>query len=281
MTPRRAALLPLLLAALLALACGSAAPQGAPAPGAAPAPSAPGQAGAPSDQGVGVPAERMIARSAKVTMAVADLTASVEAATALANRVGGFATSTSVRGDEDGERTATLALRVPAARYDETMSELRRLALQVDEESGTAQDVTEEYVDLGARLRNLEATEQQYLELLKRAQTVEDVLAVQQRLGEVRTQIDQLKGRLQLLQRRVEMSQIELTMRSDASGFRPLRHARSAWASSLRGLEGAIGFLIATWWFWGLIALGWWVIRTVRARRRRRTAPSDAGPVPA
>jgi hypothetical protein len=274
----------LALLAILLSACGSAAPAlqsksqpagsvgqsvaalapaGQPPPAPATKPAAPQEAGSAP--------ERMIIRSGKLSMTVADVSAGVESATVLARRLDGYVASTSLR-ENDGQQTATLSLRVPGPRYDEALGELRRLALRVDEESGSGQDVTEEFADLGAQLRNQEAAEAQYLELLKKAQSVEDVLKVQQRLTEVRTQIERLKGRMQLLQRRTDLAQIEVTLAAGSSLFQPLRHVAASFAASLRALEVAIGVLVASWWVLLLAGAAIWLLR----RRGARPAPAPA-----
>lgn len=265
----------ILLVALLMLvvACGQAGAPGSGGPAASPAqPPAPREAtGAEAPAAQPLP-ERMIVRNGRIELTVDHVPGTLETVTALAGRLGGVVLTSEVR-ERDGQPFATLSLRVPSARYDEAMSELRRLAVKVDAENSNAQDVTEEFADLGLQVRNLEATETQYLELLKRAQSVEDVLRVQQRLGEVRTQIERLKGRMNALQRRSDFSQIDVTLRADTIGFRPLRYARASWETSLRALEAAIALAVAGWWLWLLIAaLVLWT------RRRRGPRPSSAPP---
>jgi hypothetical protein len=261
---RRWPLLAVLL--LLLAACGQA-----------PAPAAPGQPpSAPQESDGGQaqpPPERMIVRNGRIELTVADVPGAVEAVTALTGRLGGVVLTSEVRA-RDGAPLATLSLRVPSERYDEAMGELRRLAVEVDRESSQAQDVTEEFADLALQVRNLEATEAQYLELLKRATSVADVLAVQQRLGEVRTQIERLKGRMNALQRRSDLSQIDVTLTAPTVAFRPLRHVRESWETSLRALETVIGVAVAGWWLWLLIAL--FVLWNSRRKRRPAPAPPTA-----
>jgi hypothetical protein len=278
----------LILFAMLATACAQATPGAKPAapPAAVPAPaatSAPARAASAPGAGAQVVAnspaleskadsaapDRMIIRTGKVNLTVGDVQASVDQTTSLATRLGGFVASSSVR-ERDGQPSATLSLRVPGARFDDAIRELRGLAIKVDEESSTGQDVTEEFADLGAQLRNQEAAEVQYLELLKRAQSVEDVLKVQQRLTEVRGQIERLKGRMQVLQRRTDLSQIDVTLTASTAEFQPFRHVREAFMSSLRGIEAAIGAVVATWWVLVLVGVGLWALR----RRGRRSAPA-------
>ncbi|GAI25104.1 unnamed protein product, partial [marine sediment metagenome] len=101
------------------------------------------------------------------------------------------------------------------------------LAADVTHEETSAKDVTEEYVDLSAKLKNLEATEEQYLRLMEKAEKVEDILAIQKELSKTRGEIEQTKGRMQYLERtsatsliRVQLNQAELDARLTASKIR-------------------------------------------------------------
>lgn len=112
-----------------------------------------------------------------------------------------------------------------STRFNEALQALRDLAVDVKSESTSGQDVTEEYVDLEARLRNLEASETQLLDLMKQAGTVEEILKVQQQLVNTREQIEQIKGRMQYLQESsalayisVSLEQSKLSVEFTASG---------------------------------------------------------------
>jgi hypothetical protein len=105
--------------------------------------------------------ERMVVRNADITLAVRDVLKAVDQVTQLAQRLGGWVVSSSITGQQGEQPRATVTLRVPEGRFDEALSELRRLAEWVVSEATSSQDVTEEYIDLEARLRNLEEAERQ------------------------------------------------------------------------------------------------------------------------
>lgn len=107
-----------------------------------------------------------------------------------------------------GSQPTALTLRVPAETFDQALSALRALAQEVLAEQTAARDVTEEYTDLDARLRNLQAAEIQLLALLEQADAVEDLLKVENRLAEVRGEIEQLQGRLNVLENRIALATI-------------------------------------------------------------------------
>ena len=111
----------------------------------------------------------------------------------------------------EGERlVGNITVRVLAEYFDNAMSELRDMAVDVTSESSTSKDVTEEYVDLTAKLDNLEATEKQLLVIMEKAETVEDILDVQRELTNVRGEIEQTKARMQYLEQTSATSLIEI-----------------------------------------------------------------------
>jgi len=101
---------------------------------------------------------------------------------------------------------------VPSESFSTTMTALRGLATEITSETNSSQDVTEEYTDLNARLRNLEAGEQRYLDLLGRAASIPDILTVQDRLSAVRLEIEQVQGRLQLLDDLTDLATITVQL---------------------------------------------------------------------
>jgi hypothetical protein len=105
--------------------------------------------------------------------------------------------------------SASVSVRVPAAKFDASMTELKKLG-DVKSVQVQGQDVTEEYVDLEARLGNLRVTETQFAEIMKKASKIEDILAVQAQLSQVRGEIESLLGRKKYLDQNVEYSVISL-----------------------------------------------------------------------
>jgi len=132
---------------------------------------------------------------------------------ALADGMGGYLVS-SEGGGQDAT-VGTLTIRVPAARFEEARAAIRRLGLRVESEKVEAQDVTRQYVDQDANIRNLRAEEAQYLAILKQAGTVKDMLAVTQNLSEVRGQIEQQQAEFNALSRQVETVALTVSLRTE------------------------------------------------------------------
>src|SRR5690606_25100872 len=101
---------------------------------------------------------------------------------------GGYVSGSTLTGRADTQR-AYLTLRIPADEFDSVVERLRGLAVEVRSASTSSQDVTDEYADLQARLRNQRAVEEQYLTLLREATEIGEILEVRDRLASTRYEI--------------------------------------------------------------------------------------------
>jgi hypothetical protein len=155
--------------------------------------------------------DRMVIRSANLALVVDDISVSLADITNLANTYGGFVVSSNIREDQN-RLYADISFRVDSKHFDDTLQALRHLAADVRSESTSGQDVTEQYTDLSSSLRNLEASEAQLLELMKKAGTVTEILAVQQQLVDTRGQIEQIKGQMQYLEQSSDLALFSVSL---------------------------------------------------------------------
>lgn len=155
--------------------------------------------------------ERMIIRSGYLNLVVVDVGSAMEKIAKLAAEYDGYVVSSNSWQDRD-RMMGNIAIRVVAERFDEAIGALRALAVEVRSESTSGQDVTEEYIDLSAKLRNLEAAEEQLLKLLERAGEVSEILEVQRELVKTRGEIEQTQGRMKYLEESSAMSYIEVNL---------------------------------------------------------------------
>lgn len=129
--------------------------------------------------------------------------------------VGGYVSNLNEYVDALGKRTITLQVRVPADKFDQSISSLEALGRVLNKQVGT-EDVTEEYIDTDSRARNLKKTEERLIDHLNRAAKLEDILRVENELTRVREQIERMEGRLRFLKNRVAFSTIGVTLQEAA-----------------------------------------------------------------
>jgi len=196
--------------------------------------------------------ERKIIRDANLTIEVASPTDSQRKIFSVAESHGGFVVTsemTQQASDDKSkpEMSVNLVVRVPALQFNQAMEEIRAVASRVIQEKRTGKDVTEEFIDLEARMKNQKALEAQFLEIMKRAGKVEDALEVQRQIADVRTEIEKLEGRKRFLQNQASLSTINTTLQTpiqivNAAGF--WYSVRSAFADGVEVALAIILFLI-------------------------------------
>ncbi len=196
--------------------------------------------------------ERKIIRNANLTVEVTSPGDSQHKIVSIAESHQGFVVTSEAtqRASDDRtkpEMTVTLSVRVPAAQFNQVMDEIRAVGARVIQEKVTGQDVTEEFMDLEARIKNQKALELQFLEIMKRAGKVDDALSVQRQLAEVRTEIEKLEGRRRFLENQSSLSTINVTLQPptqivNATGF--WYSVRSAFSDGVDVAAGIVLFLI-------------------------------------
>jgi hypothetical protein len=226
-------------------------------------------------------AERKIIRSSSLAIVVQHPAQVMDKVMALAEMEGGYLESS--QGGGQDAASASLTIRVPAARFEEARMEIRKLGLRVENETITAQDVTRQYVDQDANLHNLRAEEAQYLVILKQAHTVKDLLAVSQQISEVRGQIEQQQAEFNALSKQTETVAIAISLRTEAETqvfglkWRPLYQVKLALREGLDSVAGyasamtAFLFYLPAVLLWvgtimGGAVVGWKLLRWVGQR---------------
>jgi hypothetical protein len=167
-------------------------------------------------------------------------------ARSIATALGGFVVDSSAsQGPAQRLVRGTLVVRVPARSYGDAIESIEALG-RVEARNESGQDVSQEYVDLRARIRQLQAVESQLLELLDRAETVGAALAVQQQLSQVQLDLEQARGRLQYLDDRIAFATISLAIHervvpapaAEDDGFGIV----DAWSKAGHGFLAVIGW---------------------------------------
>jgi hypothetical protein len=171
----------------------------------------------------------------------------VDRARTLATGFGGFVVGSSASQGRDQRLVrGTLVLRIPERSYAQAMREIAALGrVESREESG--QDVSQEFVDLEARARHLEAVERQLLGLLDEADTVAAALAVQAELNNVQLELEQVRGRLRYLEDQVSFATISLAIHERQAALEeddePAWGIVSAWRTAAHGFVTVVGWI--------------------------------------
>jgi hypothetical protein len=183
----------------------------APTPASPPNPAIPSK---PADPAPVVPAQsgRMVIYVTEIGILVTNPSQLVNSLGDVVAQAGGYVAGVENK-DESGVPLTTIRLKIPPDRYDSAMRQIRGLAVEVTSEKATTQDVTEEFSDVQTQLASLEATHAQLLELLKRAQTIEEILKIQEKVSQTKLQIDRLKGRETFLQRSSDLATVTVNAR--------------------------------------------------------------------
>lgn len=227
-------------------------------------------------------AERLVIQTVNLALVVSDPAATTRTVSQLAQDLGGFVVSSNsyqtTIGTGQSTTRATMSLRVPADKLEEALSRLRGLAVTVQSESRSGEDVTAQYTDLASQLKNLEAAEAQLQKIMEGADKTEDVLNVYQQLVNVRGQIEQIKGQMTYYREAAALSLINLELIPDAlsqpievGGWKPegvAREAIEALITTLQSLASLgiwLGIYVLPLFVLGALLL--WVVRLALRRK--------------
>ena len=161
--------------------------------------------------------DRKIIRNADLTIEVTSPTETQSKVVSIAEAHGGFVVNSEAKQRDNGDATnrtldIKLVVRIPENQFGTVLDKVRGLANNRNEEKVTGQDVTEEFIDLEARIKTQRALEAQFLQIMKQAGKIEDALEVQRQIAEVRTEIEKLEGRKRFLENRSSLSTITVNI---------------------------------------------------------------------
>jgi len=165
------------------------------------------------------PVEQMVIYNAYVSLETSDIEGVLAKIRALTEGYGGYVAGSS-RSSYGMQATAEITVRVPKDKFQVAVPEIETYGKVLDERT-TSEDVTQQYIDLKARLGNLQKQEQRLVEILGMARTVDEVLNVERELERVRGEIESLQGQVNYLERSVAMSVITVSLREPAPPFTP------------------------------------------------------------
>jgi hypothetical protein len=181
--------------------------------------------------------KRMVVKTGTMSIVVKDVRLGIKKVAEYAEKNGGFVVSSNI--SQSGNAPyGTIAIRIPSEKFDASLGEAKSLG-EVVSEFTQGEDVTGEYYDLDAQLRNLQATEQQFLAIMKQATKIQDILDVQNELTEVRGRIEQIQTRMKVLKQTADYSSLTITLSTDPSVLPVVETQGEKWKPLAEAKEAA------------------------------------------
>lgn len=215
--------------------------------------------------------ELKIIRTANMRLEVDDYFMASQKVEAYAKKYSGYVSNSDVRADHNNKHSGTVTIRVPEIHFDAVMAELSLLG-EVKSKTQSGNDVTEEYIDLQARIANAEAHEERIVKMYDNATDVDEMMMIERELSRVREQIERNEGRLRYLSNKVSMSTVTVYMYEPM----PVVKEWGVWDSIKQSLNYSLATLRWMIEFIGVIlplavfgAIVWLLIRWARRRNRR------------
>jgi hypothetical protein len=208
--------------------------------------------------------ERKVVRNGSLSLLVDTAENAVEQIKNIAGQLGGFVESSSLYDspeiiyarttNQKTNKYGNIIIRVPSTSFEQALADIKALSIKVEKDSTNTRDVSSEYVDMEAQLKNLRLEEEQYLSIMKKAVKVEDILNVSSRLADVRSRIERMQAQFNFLSKQIDMSTIVVDLRAEAdiegvgSSWRPVSVAKQAIQEMLTSLvayaDGLITLII-------------------------------------
>jgi uncharacterized protein DUF4349 len=244
-----------------------------------------------------VRSDRLVIQNADLSIVVKDVGARVQSIQDMAKQMGGFVVSVNVYQTyaSNGVQVpqAQVVVRVPQEKLDEALAQIKKDTVDVQNETRSGQDVTDQYVDLQSRLTAKEAAEAQLLKIMQNAEKTEDVLAVYQQLQQVESDIEVLKGQIKYTEQSAALSAVSVNIVAEETvkplevgGWKPQGVARDAIQSLIFFWQDFVNFLIRFFLYtlpvlitiglplFLIFLLGRWIYRKVRKPAAETIVPA-------
>lgn len=238
---------------------------------------------APASKSVSSPSssvDKKIIKTGSLNLKVEKAEAVAESISNIARLNKGEVASSNFSQSSRGIKSGYIIIRVPFQNFDAAFNEIKKTATQILNESTNAQDITAEYIDLEARLKNKRAEEQSFVALLNRSGKIEEVLSVTRETARVRGEIEQLEGQLRYLSSQTDMSTITINLSEDveitpvSQDWRPWQVVKTSVKQLITGgqnfIDGLIRFLVVTLPMLLIYILVVWVIYLIGRKIYRR-----------
>jgi hypothetical protein len=227
-----------------------------------------------SDQAQSIIQNRMVIRSANLSIRVDNVEAAEKSVSAIIAATGGYVDSATSSDLASDNPVLTIAMRVPVREFDRSISKIEALGVRLTK-TISSQDVTEQVVDIDARVRTMKVEEESYRKLLARAGSTAEIIPLQQRLTELRGTIESISAQRQSLSKQAALSNISLTLQQSAVMNKPPQDPNwlaQTWGESTTSFGGILR-AVAGVGIWFVVFSPFWapiLYFAMRARRHRR-----------
>jgi hypothetical protein len=215
--------------------------------------------------------DQKIIRSAKLKFQVDDLAKTNDRLTTSVKKFGGYLQNDRETKDY-GAVSRNIAIRIPSKNFDAFLNEIASGVDYFDEKNIISEDVTSDYIDNESRIKTQKALENRYLELLKKANKVSEMIEIEEKLSGIREEIEAKQARLNYLQTQVDMSAFDITFYKNVP---EKENASVSFGSKIAnalksGVNGLLDFFVWLLEMWPFIIILVAFMLFVRNRRRRR-----------
>lgn len=205
--------------------------------------------------------KRLVIKTGSMSVVVKDVRIGIQKIAEYAEKNGGFVVSSNIS-QRGNAPYGTIMIRIPSDKFDAGVSEVKTFG-EVTSEDTRGEDVTAEFVDLDSQIRNLKATEEQFLAIMKQATKIEDILNVQNQLSNIRGQIQVIQGRMNYLQKSADLSSLTITLSTDPSVLPIVEKQGNQWKPWVEVKEAArelieVGKGIVSLFIWVLVFTPVW-----------------------
>lgn len=217
-------------------------------------------------------ADRIVVKNTNLSLAVVDVRVAIDGIMNGAQKLGGFLVESRLDVSEGGT-TGSISVRIPSTRLDEGLAAIRALGVKVVSENVMGTDVTDQYVDLDARLETLMKTKVKFDQIMATAIQIQDILSVERELVNLQSQIDSIRGQQKYLEQTAKLSLVTVYLATDelalpyapAQPWRPSVIFKEAVRSLIITTRGAGSVLIWAVVYSPILAplglLVWWLKR--------------------
>lgn len=216
--------------------------------------------------------EKKIIKEGEIRFKSEDVNATRKAIYASLKKLNGYVSEENeTNGGDYGQKEFTLNTRIPSKNFELFLADVSSSAESIDSKTIRIRDVTSQYIDLSAQLTNKKKLEERYLELLKKGNKIADLLEIEDKLAEIRTDVESTQGQLNYMMRQVEYSSLDITFyakqtvkdNGQSFGYKVKTSFLSGWLVIVNLFFGFVGL----WPFW--LVLGVFIFIMTRWKRKR------------